>query len=90
MLNNVADQTKKTKSVLRERIGHAAEATPQRLKDAGKDVAKATAEAAGKAGEVMTEEARELGKRSVDIARRAVSGLWKGAKDVLKKGGKEE
>ena len=42
-------------------------------------------EAAGKATRVMAEEARELGKRSVDVARGAISGMWKGAKEALKK-----
>ena len=56
-----------------------------RVKEAGKDAAKATAKAAGKAAHVVADEAKELGKRSVDVAKGAASGMWKGAKDALKK-----
>ena len=56
-----------------------------RVKEAGKDAVKATAKAAGKAAHVVADEAKELGKRSVDAAKGAVAGMWKGAKDALKK-----
>ena len=87
VLNDLADQTKKTTSALREKARHAAEATAERLKEGGKGAAKATAEAAGKAAHVMAEEAKEFGKRSVDVAKGSISDLWKGAKDALKKRG---
>jgi len=85
VLNDLADKSKRTTSVLREKARHAGEAAAERLKDAGKDAAKATAEAAGKGAQIMAEEARELGKRSVAVARGAISGLLKGVKDALKK-----
>ncbi len=56
-----------------------------RIKEAGKDAAKATAKAAGKAAHVVADEAKELGKKSVDVAKGAAAGMWKGAKDALKK-----
>lgn len=61
-----------------------------RIKEVGKDAAKATAKAAGKAAHVVADEAKELGKRSVDVAKGAASGMWKGAKDALKKEKKDE
>ncbi len=85
VLNDLADQTKKTTSALREKAYHAAEATAERLKEGGKDAAKATAEAAGKGAQIMAEEAKELGKRSVAVAKGAISGMLKGAKEALKK-----
>jgi len=86
VLNDLADQSKKTTSVLREKARRAAESATQRLKEAGKDAAKATAEATAKATDVMAEEARELGKRSLTVAKGAISGMLKGARDALKKG----
>ncbi len=40
---------------------------------------------AGKLARAMAEEAIALGKRSVDVAKGAISGMWKGAKDALQK-----
>ena len=85
VLNDLADQTKKTTSVLREKARHAAEGTSEKLKKAGKGAAKATTEAVGKAAHIMADEAKELGKRSVAVAKGAISGMWKGAKEALKK-----
>ncbi len=85
VLNDLADQSKKTTSVLREKARHSGEAAAEILKEAGKGAAKATVEAAGKAADVLAEEAKELGKRSIAVARGAISGLFKGAKDALKK-----
>lgn len=56
-----------------------------RIKEDGKNAAKATAKVAGKAAHVVSDEAKELGKKSVDVAKGAASGMWKGAKDALKK-----
>ena len=70
---------------MKEKAIHAAETTAKRLKETGKDAAKATAKAAGKAAHVMAKETKELGKRSVDVARGAITGMWKGAKEALKK-----
>jgi len=85
VLNDLADQTKKTTSALREKARHAAEGTSEKLKKAGKSAAKATAELAGKAVHVVAEEARELGTRSFSVTKGAISGMWKGAKDAIKK-----
>ena len=38
----------------------------------------------------MAEEAKELGKRSVAVAKGAISGMLKGARDALKKGNEKE
>jgi len=89
VLNDLADQTKKTSSVLKEKAIHAAEATAKRLKETSKDAAKATANVASKTAHVMDRETKELGKRSVDVARGAITGMWKGAKHALKKDKKE-
>jgi len=85
VLNDLADQTKKTTSVLRKKASHAAEKTTAGLKQAGKDAAKTTTEAVGKAAHIMAEEAKELGKRTVSVAKGAITGMWKGAKDAIKK-----
>ena len=90
VLNDLADQAKKTTSVLREKAQTAADKTADKVADklkmAGKDAAKATS----KAAHAVADEAKELGKRSVDIAKGAVSGMWKGAKDALKKEKKDQ
>ena len=85
VLNDLADQTKKTTSVLRKKAIHAAEKTTAGLKQAGKDAAKTTTEAVGKAAHIMAEEAKELGKRTVAVTKGAITGMWKGAKDAIKK-----
>ena len=84
-LNDLADQGKKTTSVLRKKAHRAAEEATTSLKQAGKGAAKATTEAVGKAAHIMAEEAKELGKRSVAVAKGAITGMWKGAKDDIKK-----
>jgi len=61
----------------------------KKAKEAGKDATKATAELAGKAAHVVAEEAREFGKRAADAAKGAISGMWKGAKEAIKKEKKE-
>ena len=90
ILTDLADQAQKTTSALRQKARNAAERSADKvsdkLKEAGKDAAKATS----KAAHAVADEAKELGKRSVDIAKGAVSGMWKGAKDALKKEKKEQ
>ena len=48
-----------------------------------------TVSGAGKAVQVVAEEAKELGKRALYAAKGALSGMWKGARDGLKKGGNQ-
>jgi ElaB/YqjD/DUF883 family membrane-anchored ribosome-binding protein len=62
-------------------IASVVEATGQRLKEAGK----ATTETAGKAAHAIAEDAGKFGKRPVDFARGAISGMWEGAKEVIGK-----
>jgi len=50
----------------------------KKAKEAGRDAAKATAEAVGKT-------AHKLWKRAMDVTDEGISGLWKGAKDALGK-----
>jgi len=89
ILTDLADQAQKTTSVLREKAQTAADKTADKvadkLKEAGKDAVKATS----KAAHAVADEAKELGRRSVGIAKGAVSGMWKGAKDALKKDKKD-
>jgi len=93
MKDRITEEPKKAKeagqntAILKEKARHAAEAAAERLKEAGKDTAKATSEVAGKAAGLMAKEAKELEKRSVDVAKRAISGMWKGARGAFKKGG---
>ncbi len=85
VLHKLVDKTKTGSSILEEKTKHAAESITKKLKESGKDAAKATAQAAGKAAHVVAEEAKELGKKSLTVAKGAISGMWKGAKDALKK-----
>lgn len=62
-------------------IASVVEATGQRLKEAGE----ATTETAGKAAHAIAEDAGKFGKRPVDFARGAISGMWEGAKEVIGK-----
>ena len=89
VLNDLADQTRKTTFVLREKARHAEEETAASLKQAGMDTAKTTREVVDKAAHVMAGEAKKLGKKSVIVARGAIFGMWKGAKDAIKKEKKE-
>ena len=75
-----------SKNQMKDRIGE----DLNKAKEAGKDAAKATAEAADKAARIMADEARELGKRSVAVAREGLSGMLKGRKDASKKREEED
>jgi len=86
ILTELVEHTGKTTSVLREKTGQAAGEIAEKLKETGKDVTHTTVEAAGKVTSVIAEEALELGKRSVDIATGAISGMLQGAKDAFDKG----
>lgn len=41
---------------------------------------------ADKLARALADEAMELGKRSVDVAKEAISGMWEGVQDALQKG----
>ncbi len=81
VLTGLVEQAERTTVGLRKKIGHAVE----KLRTAGKDTAKTTTEAAGKVTRVVAEEAMEIGKRSAEVAKGAISGMLKGAKDALQK-----
>jgi hypothetical protein len=85
VLVDLVEQTEKTTSALREKTGHATEKVAERLKKAGKEAVKTSVTTADKLARAMADETMALGKRSVDVARGALSGMWKGAKDALKK-----
>jgi hypothetical protein len=85
VLLDLVEQTERTTSVLREKTGHAAEKVAGRLKKAGKEAVQTSVNSADKLARAMADEAMELGKRSVDVAKGAISGMWKGAKDALQK-----
>ncbi|MBL0712850.1 MAG: hypothetical protein JJV98_04040 [Desulfosarcina sp.] len=80
LLNDLADQAGKTTSVLREKSHSVAETVAERLKQAGKDTAKAA--------DVMAEEAKELGKRTVAVAKATMAAMWQGTREAFKKGNK--
>jgi len=61
----------------------------KKAKEAGKDATKAAAEAVGKAANIIAEDAKEFGKRAADVAKEGISGMWKGAKEAIKKDKKE-
>ena len=86
ILTELVEHTEKTTSVLREKAGQAAGEVAERLKAAGKEVTQTTVEAAGKVTSIIAEEAMVLGKKSMDIATGAISGMLQGAKDAFDKG----
>ncbi len=86
ILTELVEHTGKTASVLREKTVQAAGEVAERLKTAGKEVTQTTVEAAGKVTSIIAEEAKVLGKRSMDVATGAISGMLQGAKDAFDKG----
>jgi len=68
-----------------QRSGDVAKDVLNDLADQTQKTTKTTTEAVGKAAHIMAEEAKDLGKRSVAVAKGAISGMWKGAKDAIKK-----
>ncbi len=85
ILTELVEHTEKTTSILREKTDQAAGKVAERLKEVGKEVTQTTGEAAGKVTSIIAEEAMKLGKRSMDIAKGAISGMLQGAKDALHK-----
>ena len=81
VLNDLTDQAQNGTSELKEKAKSATSYITDRMKETGMDVAKT----AGKAAHFVTEEARELGKLSLDVAKGGLSGLLKGAREALKK-----
>jgi phage-related tail protein len=90
VLNDLADRARETTSDLKVKAAQAAETATGRLKEFSKDAAGKAADLTGKAARATAEEAKELSKRSFDIAKGALSGMWKGAKEALKKGKEEQ
>jgi len=85
VLTEIADQTRKIPSILKEKAGEAAEAVSNRLKELGKDTFGKAAQLTEETVHTAAEETKELSKRALDIARGAVSGILQGAKHALKK-----
>lgn len=88
-LNELADKGRETTSDLKEKVGKAAETAAQRLKERGKDAATKAADITKKTAQAAAEEAKELSKRALEVSKGALSGMWKGAKEALKKEGDE-
>jgi hypothetical protein len=59
--------------------------TEQTVKKTGKEAVQTTVKAAGKMTNLMTKEVKGFGKKSLNVAKGAGSGLWKGVKDALQK-----
>ncbi|MCK4426677.1 MAG: hypothetical protein KAV69_07995, partial [Deltaproteobacteria bacterium] len=85
VLTEIADQARKTPSTLKEKASEAAETVSNRLKELGKDTFGKAAHLTEETVHTAADEARQLSKRALDIAKGAVSGMIRGAKDVLKK-----
>ena len=84
-LTEIADQARKTPSTLKEKAGEAAETVSNRLEELGKDTFGKAAHLTEETVHTAADEARQLSKRALDIAKGAVSGMIRGTKDVLKK-----
>jgi hypothetical protein len=87
VLTDLVVQAEKTTSILGEKTRHVTEKVAERMKSVGRGTVKTGVETADKWSRVMAEEAMELGKRSVDVAKGAVSGMWKGTREAIQKGG---
>ncbi len=85
VLNDLASQSKTTGSTLKEETGSAADKLSEKLKTLGKEAVKAFGETGGKVTHIMSDEAKELGKKSINVAKGSIKGMWKGAKEALKK-----
>ncbi|MEA1991718.1 MAG: DUF6781 family protein, partial [Thermodesulfobacteriota bacterium] len=85
VLTEIADQARKTPSTLMEKAGEAAETVSNRLKELGQDTFGKAAHLTEETVHTAADEARQLSKRALDIARGAVSGILKGAKHALRK-----
>jgi len=85
VLTGLADHARETTSTLKEKAGEAAETVSNRLKELGKDTFGKAAHLTEETVHTAAEETKELSKRALDIAKGAVSGMIRGAKDVLKK-----
>jgi len=70
ILTDLADQAQKTTSALRQKARNAAERSADKVSDKLKEAGKEAAKATSKAAHAVADEAKELGKRSVDIANR--------------------
>ncbi|MGD9039165.1 MAG: hypothetical protein PVH82_05990 [Desulfobacteraceae bacterium] len=86
VFTNLAKKSREVSWGAKEEAGQIREYATGRIKELGKGSLDRTAQATGKAVQGLAEEAKELGKRSMYIAKGAISGLLKGAKDGLKKG----
>ncbi|MEA1968378.1 MAG: DUF6781 family protein [Thermodesulfobacteriota bacterium] len=99
VLTDLVKQSEKTTSVLREKAGHSTKKIAEIIKESGKiikesgkivkesgkNVSQTTVKSAGKVTSSMAEEAMVLGKKSMNLAKGAISGMLKGAKDGLQK-----
>ncbi|MBW2135745.1 MAG: hypothetical protein JRG72_11075, partial [Deltaproteobacteria bacterium] len=89
-LSDIATESRKTTSVLKEKAGEAAKTVGARLKELGIDTSEKAAKLLGRAARSTAEEAGKLAKRSLEVAAGALSGMWKGAKEALKREKKED
>lgn len=90
ILTGLLAQAEETTSILRESTRNAAEKVAERMKNAGEEAVKTGIETADKWSRVVAEEAMELGKRSLKVAKGAISGMWRGAKEAIQKGKDEQ
>ena len=82
VFTDLVGRSRKAALDLKEKVDEDPETAAGRIKD----TLDKTTEVTGKAVRAVAEETKELGKRSLNVAKGALSGMWKGAKDGLKKG----
>jgi len=82
VFTDLIGRSRKAALDLKEKVDEDPETAAGRIKD----TLDKTTEVTGKAVRAVAEETKELGKRSLNVAKGALSGMWKGAKDGLKKG----
>lgn len=87
-LTELADEASKAAASIRKKTHDATLTAAERLKELNKEAVNKTAEATGKAAHGVAEETAELGSRMLDVARGAISGVWKGAQKALHKDNK--
>ncbi len=85
VLYDLADQSKATGAAFKEETGRATGRLTDRLKNLGKEAVKTFGDTGEKAARIVTGEVKQIGKKSINIAKGSITGMWKGAKEALEK-----
>lgn len=90
ILLELADDSQKVGSTLREKALLASHTVAERLEELGKDVLHKTGEVSGNAAHALTDESKKLGMRMLVLAKNTATEAWDGAKIAFYKGDNEK